>query len=324
MTESAINSCWVITEGIAGTENQCLGVAEALGLTPTVKRVKLRTPWKQLSPWLNWGHQYALAAGSDPIAAPWPDLVIASGRKSIGIARYIKRASGGKTFVVQVQDPHVNPKHFDLVIVPAHDPMRGENVIVTTGGLHRVTPQKLAAAGEQFKDAFSNLPPHRIAVLIGGTSRAHTMTAENAKTLADQLRQVLQQPDCGLLITASRRTGIENTKLLRETLDDPRIYFWDGTGENPYFGFLALADTLIVTGDSVSMASEAVATGKPVYIAPLKSGHKRHTAFHKLLRDQGYTRVFTGQLEKWSYTPPDDTMKVAAEIRNRLQKRRAA
>lgn len=312
----------MITEGIAGTENQCIGVAEALGVEPVIKRVKLRTPWRQMSPWLGFGHRLALTPDSDAIDPPYPDLVLASGRKSIGVARLIREKSRGKSFVVQIQDPRVDPKNFDLVVVPQHDPMRGDNVMVTTAGLHRVTPQKLQAAREKFAARFAGLPPRRVAVLIGGSNRAHTMTRQNTEDMAKQLR-ALAGPDCGLMVTASRRTGAENTKILQEMLASPYVYFWDGTGENPYFGFLALADALVVTGDSVSMLSEAIATGKPVYIVPLDSNHKRHQVFHKLLEEQGYTRPFTGHLEKWSYTPPDDTMKVAAEIRARMQKRAA-
>ncbi len=137
-------TCWIVTEGLAGTENQCLGITAALGVQAVIKRVKLRTPWRQLSPWLCCGHQYALTADSDPIDPPYPDLLIASGRKSIGVALHIKKQSGGKTFLVQVQDPRINPKYFDMVVVPQHDPTRGDNVIVTTGATHRVTPEKIA------------------------------------------------------------------------------------------------------------------------------------------------------------------------------------
>lgn len=319
MAEKQAITCWIITEGIAGTENQCIGVAEAMGVTPLVKRVKLRFPWKQLSPWLSCGHDKALANDSDPIAPPYPDLVIASGRKSIGIAAHIKRVSQGKTFVVQIQDPRIDPKNFDLVVVPQHDPTRGDNVIVTKAGLHRVTPGKLATAKEQFEKQFAKIPHPRVAVLIGGTSKAHTMTPENAKLLAVQLLHLAESPNIGLLVTASRRTGEENAKLLRDTLQGPAIYFWDGAGDNPYFGLLALADYIIVTEDSVSMTSEALSTGKPVYIAALEGGAKRLDMFHKILQEQGYTRPFTGLLEKWSYTPPDDTQRVADEIRQRMK-----
>jgi uncharacterized protein len=313
-----LKTCWVITEGIAGTENQCIGVAEALGVTPVIKRVKLKSPWKELSPWLCWGHGNALARDSDPIAPPWPDLVLASGRKSIGIARHIREQAQGKTFVVQIQDPRVSPRHFDLVVVPQHDPTRGGNVIVTKAGLHRVTPKKIAAEKERLEKLIPKVPHPRVAVLIGGTSKHHTMTPANAKALAQQLLALVDHQKTGLLITASRRTGEENRRLLADMLRGPNIFFWDGAGENPYFALLALADYIIVTEDSVSMISEALSTGKPVYIASLEGGAARLDMFHKLLQEQGYTRPFTGMLEKWSYEPPDDTERVAREIRERL------
>ena len=100
-------TCWVVTEGLAGTENQCLGVAEALGIVPEVKRIELRQPWKSLSPYLGFEQNWSF---SPALTGPWPDLLLASGRKSIAASRYIKKASGGKTFTVQIQDPRIFPK----------------------------------------------------------------------------------------------------------------------------------------------------------------------------------------------------------------------
>jgi mitochondrial fission protein ELM1 len=310
----ANKTCWIVTEGLIGTENQCLGLAEALGLKPIVKRIKMKSPWRQLSPWLNWGHQYALAAGSDNIDPPYPDILIASGRKSIGAALHIKRRSNGRTFLVQVQDPRINPKHFDLVVALQHDPTRGDNVIVTTCAMHRVTPEKIAAEKAKFAALLELLPQPRVAVLIGGTSKAHQMTAESTQKLTDQLLSL----KASLMVTVSRRTGIDNARVLRNALKGPNTYFWEGEGENPYFALLGFADYIVVTEDSVSMASEALSTGKPVYIASLEGGGKRLGLFHKLLQEQGYTRPFTGQLETWSYTLPRDTIKAADEIRRRL------
>lgn len=310
-------TCWVVSEGIAGTENQCIGVAEALGIVPVVKRVKLRFPWKQLSPWLRLGHEYALSAESDPIAAPWPDIALVSGRKAVGVGLDIKRRSGGKTLLVQIQDPKLPASLFDIVVTPQHDDIRGDNVILTTAGLHRVTPQKLAEHAAAWQSRLGALPAPRVAVMIGGNSRAHRMTAAATEKLVDGL-QKLAASGAGLMITASRRTGAENTALLREKLTGDHIFFWDGNGDNPYFAFLGMADYIIVTEDSVSMASEAISTGKPVYIAALEGGARRLDNFHRLLREQGYTRPFDGTLESWHYTPPHDTEKVAAAIAQRL------
>jgi hypothetical protein len=315
----SLPTCWIITEGIAGTENQCIGAAEALGIRPVVKRIRLRFPWRQLSPWLSFGHQHALAADSDPIDPPYPDLLIASGRKSIGIALHVKKMSAGKTFLVQIQDPHIDPGLFDLVVVPQHDRVRGGNVLVTAGALHRVTPEKIAAEQKKFEPVLGHLPRPRVAVLIGGTSKTHAMTEENTAFLAQRLADMMKTYDAGLMITASRRSGEENLRLLRGALKGENVFFWDGAGDNPYFAMLGFADHIIVTEDSVSMASEAVSTGKPVYIAPLEGGSKKFALFHQGFVKNGYTRPFTGALETWSYVPPNDTSKAAGEIRRRMK-----
>ncbi len=314
-------TCWVMTEGIAGTENQCIGVAEALGLAPVVKRIKLRAPWRQLSPWLRWGHSFALAKDSDRCDPPYPDVLIASGRKALGMARHIKQASGGKTYVAVIQDPRIDPAAFDLVAVPQHDPTRGPNVLLTRTALHRVTPQKLAAEAAKFTGQFDHLPPVRVAVLIGGSSKRHTMTAAITQRLCDRLASLAARADVGLMITASRRTGVENEAILRNGLRGDNIVFWDGQGPNPYFAFLASATHILVTQDSVSMTSEALSTGKPVMTIALEGSSRRHALFHSLLQEQGFTRVFDGQLQTWSYPPLNDTLGVAHKILDDLKTR---
>lgn len=313
-------TCWVMTEGIAGTENQCIGVAESMGLTPVVKRVKLRAPWKQLSPWLRWGHGFALAADSDRLDQPYPDVLIASGRKVLGMARHIKKASGGKTYVAIIQDPRINPATFDLVAVPQHDPTRGANVMLTRTALHRVTPQRLTSEAAVFAGQFDHLPPTRVAVLIGGSSKRHRMTADITRTLAARLATLAADRNIGLMITASRRTGAENEAILRAALTGPNVVFWDGQGANPYFAFLANATHILVTQDSVSMTSEALSTGKPVMTIALDGGSRRHNLFHRLLQEQGFTREFDGTLQTWSYPPLNDTLGVAHKILDDLKK----
>ena len=303
-------SCWVITEGIAGTENQCLGVVEALGLEADVKRISLRQPWTALSPYLGFEQHNTFEPALEP---PWPDLLIASGRKSIAASRYIKKQSGGKTFTVQIQDPRINPKHFDLLAVPAHDPARGDNVVVTTAAPNRLNAQKLESAREEFA-AFQSLPGPRIAVLIGGSSKAYTMTHDITRKLAMRLSHV----EGSLMMTASRRTGEENKKILHETFDDTDHYLWGGEGPNPYFGLLAWADIILVTADSASMLSEACTTGKPVYMIPLDGGHPRIDKLHENLRKSGCLRIFDGSLEPWTYEPLNDAALVADEIRKRM------
>ena len=313
-------SCWLVTDGKPGMENQCLGLAEAMGLVPTIKRIRLRFPWEQLSPsLLRIGNAWSLTADSDPIAPPWPDVLIGTGRRSVSSSLAV-RAAAPSCFRIQIQDAGIRPSLFDMVVVPRHDSLRGDNVMVTTGALHRVTPAVIAAAAARLGPSFAALSRPLVAVLVGGDNGAYRMDAAAATLLGRQLA-ALAERGAGLLVTPSRRTGAANEAILREALAGQSAFVWDGSGENPYFALLGLADSIVATPDSVSMVSEACSTGKPVYIAELAGGSRKFDAFHQGLRDDGITRRFEGRLEPWTYQPLDDTAQVAAEAWRRLKGR---
>lgn len=310
-----MTSCWIVTEGMAGTENQCLGVAEALGVIPVVKRIGLRQPWKMLSPYL--GLEQPFTFHGDVLCPPWPDLLISSGRKAVAAARYIRRKSGGKTFIVHIQDPRIHAGIFNIVAVPAHDRMRGENVIVTRASPNRITPQRLQEGRQDFADILRGVPGPRVAVLLGGNSRRHSLTPDAMKKLVTQLQE-LDRLGFGLMITASRRTGDDNLALLKTELKDTKTFLWDGRGDNPYFGLLGWADYILVTADSASMISEAATTGKPVYVIPLEGGSAKFDRFYESLTEYGMIRPFTGQLQPYIYNPLQDAVLIADEIRQKM------
>ncbi len=316
-------TCWILSDGKAGNENSCLGLAEAVGLATTIKRVRPRAPWSLLPPQLWLAPFSAPGPGSDPLAPPWPDLLIAAGRQSVALSIAVKQASGGRCFTVQLLDPRVDPANFDLVVAPKHDGLEGTNVIVTRGALNRVTPERLAEAAREVAPAVAPLPSPRVAVLIGGPSKRHRMSAADAAALGERLAAFARASGAGLMVTASRRTGAANAAVLRAKLGDVATTFWDGAGENPYFGYLALADAIVVTSDSVAMTSEACTTGKPVYVAELPGGSVKFERFHRALAEAGCTRPFTGAvasggLETWRYTPLGETASVAGGVWRRL------
>jgi len=314
---------WAVHDGKIGMASQVLGLVEALGWPFTEKVLKIKKPWRYLSSqfWLN--PFSALDPAGDRLESPWPDLLVSCGNMTVAPALAAKRASGGRIFWVQIQDPRFARRQADLVVAPSHDPVRGPNIFRTLGAVHRVTPEKLADGARKFAPLFEKLPRPLAAVLIGGDNRVYRLTKARLEVLAGQLAGLAHR-GFGLAITVSRRTGPEAASLLRARLGPLGAYIWEGKGDNPYFGLLSLADVIIVTSDSVSMVSEAAFTGKPVHVFELEGGSAKFTRFHQSLRDAGATRPFRGAIERWQYTPPNDTARAAAEIRRRYAERKAA
>lgn len=309
-------TCWIVTEGLVGLQNQAKGLAEALGLAWELKAITAPgLPWKYLPPAM-WPAATAFGQMKvDPETAEWPDVVITAGKRSIASSLAVRKASGGKTFTIHVQDPHMSPDKFGCVIVARHDKIRGPNVLVTQGALHHVTAKKLDEARAHFAPAFAHLPRPIFSVLVGGTSKHQTVTTESFRDFAAKLAQIARETGGSIALTPSRRTGKDNEEIIRAALKDTPAYIWDGTGENPYFGLLAHADYIVATDDSVSMVSEASSTGRPVYIYSLKGGEsKKIRRFNDELIEKGYTKPFTGKLETWNYTPLNDTAEAAAFV----------
>jgi uncharacterized protein len=308
---------WVLHDGKIGMANQVTGLAEALGWPITQKHLAIRPPWRYLPPGLWLAPALAIDPAGARLQPPWPDIVIGCGRNSVAPARMIKRASGGRAFWVQVQDPRFARSEIDLIVAPRHDPAPGENVFRTLGAVHRVTPEKLAADAARWAPTFAALPRPLVAVLIGGDNSVYRLTEERFGALCDRL-VALAKSGVGLAITPSRRTGDTQRAMLQKRLAGLPAFIWDGSGDNPYFAMLGAADAIIATADSVSMISEAASTGKPVHIIELEGGSAKFARFHQAMREAGVTRPFNGTLETWHYAPLDDTARAAAEVRRRL------
>ncbi len=318
---------WAMTEGHLGMENQARGVAEAVvnavSGTVVIKRIDVRPPWRWL-PAGTWPVPLmAVGNGGDPIAPPWPDVVISCGKRTVALNIAIRKCTRGVTLAVHIQHPHVPADRFDLIVVPRHDDLRGPNVLVTRAAVHRVTIDRLAR-GQQAARAGVSTGRQAVTVLIGGSNSRHRLTEAVATRLGDQLASLCATQPVDLRITPSRRTDPAMVAVLKDRLSETDAVIWDGSGDNPYFDWLGLADTVLVTWDSVSMTSEALATGKPVYIVPMEGASRRIDRFQKQLEADGYTRTFAGKLDHWRYEPPDDTAAAAAQIQALLAARNAS
>ena len=307
----AAESC-ILSEGYAGLQAQALGLAEAAGLQPELRVLVPRAPWKWVAAAL-W--PAPLRAVPDALRAPLPELVIGCG----GVAAAVTAAlRGNGRSLVQVQHPRMNPRRFHVVVVNRHDELTGPNVLVTRTALHRVTPQRLADEAVLWRDRLAHLRRPLVAVLIGGSNGRFRLDVDAAGALAGQLAQMMRRDEVGVAVTPSRRTDPAATRLLIEALTPLGGYVWDGSGDNPYFGLLALADAIIVTIDSVSMISEAVATEAPVLLAPLPGRSRRNALFIEPLLAEDRVRPFDGHYQTWRVAPLNDTPEAGRELRRRL------
>ncbi len=311
-------SIWVVSDGRAGIENQALGLAEAVQrLTPAdiaVKRIRWRPLFDRLPS--AWKTPAMLDPSSDKLTPPWPDLWIATGRATLPLSIRVARWSGGRTFVVQTQDPRWALGRFGMVVAPAHDGLSGDNVFEITGSPHRITPARLAEAAPAFADRLAGLPHPRVAVLVGGRSKAFDLPDAHAAALADQIARAVDAVGGSLLLTFSRRTPEAARAAMTARLSPLPGWIWDGQGDNPLFAFLNAADHVLVTEDSANMATEAASTGKPVHVlpmVPLKPAGK-FARLHADLRAHGAARPFDGTLTPWTYEPLAETDRAARAV----------
>ena len=301
-------------------EAQGIAVAEAVGFPYRLKKVRVSGAMRyvpaRLQIYLPAKTLLSHVVSNEKLAPPWPRLIISIGRRSVPIALAIKTVSGG--FALHIQNPKVPGSRFDLIAAPLHDGYSGPNVINTFGAVHSVTADRLATAAASFADRIESLPRPRIVVLLGGDSAAFKFPPELASTFGESLAQVARSSGGSLLVTPSRRTSKEALRALAASIAELPHFIWDGSGTNPYYAFLAAADVIVPTEDSVNMVTEATGTGKPVYVRGLKGRSRRLARFHALMRERGATRPFEGRIESWSYKPINDTELVGSAIRKAL------
>ncbi|NQW01544.1 MAG: mitochondrial fission ELM1 family protein [Rhodospirillales bacterium] len=312
---------WLLLDDRAGNRSQCLGVADALAI-PGLKKELAYSPWAKLPNRL-LGASFAGLSGAckRDITGPWPDLVLAAGRRTAPVARKIKQLSKGHAKLVQIMWPQDHSvDDFDLICVPNHDAVPDlPNVFRMTGAPSSVNTTNSPPAGPELTTHIDALPSPRIALLCGGSTKNRQFSDAMAIGLGRSASAMANGCGGALLITTSRRSGAAATTLVQHVDAPAHLHQWDDAGENPYRAYLSRADAFIVTGESISMCSEACSTGKPVYIyAPDGLITEKHNRFHQELYKMGYARPLSGVYEPWTYSPLNAARQIADEIRRRI------
>ena len=308
---------WALSDGRAGNARQADALAQALH-AGSVRTCTLtsRWPWRAMAPLRAPGSGHAFGTGfASDLLAP-PRVAIGCGRQA-ALATRLLRVRGAR--VVQVLDPRLDPRHWDIVVAPRHDHLQGENVLATLGSLHPVDDAWLAQGRAAFPQ-LATLPQPRTAVLVGASSRHAPLGMDVFERLATQLLDVLATQGGSILLTTSRRTPAALRAALRHRLAHAPgvVCFGPDDGENPYAGLLGWADRIVCTPDSVNMISEACATSVPVHVVDPDRTQGRLREFLHALLGQERIRAFGPTLESFEVTPLRETARVAMEVRARL------
>lgn len=323
-------SVWAVSDGRAGNAAQVRAIAQALGETRRWMQiahipgeghkgealtVSPRPPWT----WLP-AHAWPLPRLSLPrrqreaLCAPWPTIWIGAGRRTAPLSAAVKRWSQGSTYVVHILDPRLPPDAFDLLVTPQHDEVSGDNVISTVGSPTYVPHDDQETAALTFADLADERGRSAV-VILGGRSKAHSFTSDDAERIGEQLRG-LAGLGWRLRITTSRRTPVEIVAHFRALADEIGARFWAGPedGANPYLAWLLFSDAAIVTEDSTNMLSDAAWHGLPIHIARLTGGSEKFDRLHEGLIARKCARWFEGTLDSWAYDPLREADRVADRI----------
>jgi mitochondrial fission protein ELM1 len=300
----------------AGNARQALALARALDLDAGECALQPRAPWRWLAPRILPGAAGGFGAPFAALATRPPALAIGCGRQA-ALATRLLRARGSQA--VQLLDPRIDTRHWDLVIAPEHDGLRGDNIIPTLGSLHPVDELWLAQARQAFP-AFSALPAPHTVLLAGGPSRHAALADDDFAMLLQQLAHHVRGEHGSLSVIASRRTPPRWRELLAALPSDLPGIRWrdDRDGANPYTGLLGHAQRIVCTPDSVNMLSEAAATLAPVFVWSAGIANGRLRLFLDALRNSGRVRDLDDALAPFEAEPLRETARVASEVRRRL------
>ncbi|HET6467612.1 MAG TPA: mitochondrial fission ELM1 family protein [Geminicoccaceae bacterium] len=272
---------WLMLGQKAGDNTQILALAEALGWPFEQKHLVYRRTELATNLFAGPTLMGLVKERSSPLEPPWPELVISAGRRNEPLVRWIQREAGGRGRVrlVHVGRPWARHECFDLIVTtPQYRLPEKPNILHNEAPLHRVTPERLAEAAALWGPRLAHLPRPLIAVVLGGNAGPYNFDRENGALLGWHASRMAAARGGSLLVTTSARTPAKAIDALEAALAVPaHVHHWSrGASENPYFAYLALAEQIVVTGDSMSMLAEACSTRKPVHIFDLARGPGSH------------------------------------------------
>ena len=306
----------LLTQGMHGMISQAEGLAKALGLSYKHQKIELKSFWNMIPPKLS------------PISEKLVKnkfvcdckVIISCGRKSVIPSIALKKRLGNEIFNIHIQDPKISFKHFDLIVSPEHDNLNGENIINTTGAIHYLTKKEILD-NSQYLEIDKDKRRELVAFIIGGPNKYYKYSEKKIHELFNKVKTLFTPDKFKIIIIPSYRTPENILKIAFNTFNADH-HVVKTIDKKAYLSALAISNYIVVTCDSTSMISEAAMTGKPIYIAMMKSFKPtgRFNKFYSQLRDLGITRDLENTVENWSYSKLNEVNRIAPIVKAKMKK----
>jgi len=305
----------LLTEGMHGMISQAEGLAKALDLDFIHQKIELNNLWKLIPPKFT---PVSLKVYKN-FKIPEFDIIISCGRKSVVSSIYLKKNSAKKIFNIHIQNPKVNLKNFDFVVVPEHDEISGDNVVSTKGAIHYLTEHEINQKKDYLKSFIKNDRRKILTLILGGPTKYYDYSIKNFKEIFLILSNLLNQENLQFVVIPSMRTPQNIIDYAKDFFDNNHTII-KNVDKNAYLSALAISDYIVVTCDSSSMISETALTGKPIYVANIfpKKKDLRFQKFRNLFRELNIIRNLGEPLEIWNYKKLDETRRVANIIKQKI------
>jgi len=307
----------LLTEGMHGMISQVEGMAKALGAEFSHKTIKLNFPWVLTPPKFTPVSEIVLKERIDLTESENVNLVISCGRKSV-IPSILLKKKNPNLLTIHVQDPKVNFKNFNFIIAPEHDNLTGGNVFSSKGAIHYITELEINNAKLYLKNHINS--EKVVSLILGGPNKYYNFDSDQLLNIFNQIKSNFVSQGYKVLVIPSMRTPKESIELAVKEMS-PFGHVVNRVDKQAYLSSYALANYIVVTCDSTSMISEAATSGKPIYIAHMKSKKNdyRFKKFFKLFKEMGITRNLGEKIETWTYNKHNEAERIASAIKSKIK-----
>ena len=311
---------WALIDNRTGNRNQILGVLSQLKLK--YKIIEIKYNYFAFLPnffFQIFNKNIHIRSLKKSLEKPYPDIIISCGRRTATVSLELNKFFNFKPLCFHLMYPRFTffKSNFSLIFTPKHDKVKKTKSIKKFLG----SPSNVELL-TNIKHKYSN---PIIFLIIGGDHGNYKLSIKEVeKLIADICKKIDKRGS--ILITTSRRTSdiiinkidnlAKNNYFIKE-IYHPNKY----KNINPYIRYLSIANEIVVTGDSMSMISDACETRKPVRIYYNNSFcSKKHIKFCEDLIEENYAFSFDTLGEKCKMLKVLNTSKkIALEIKKKLE-----